>query len=452
MVAAGATFSLMSIRTRLKALAINAYLSESVQRTERQLGDLKRRARKEPRRVELYYQAGDPYSHLLVQLLARLQNEQPYEGAFYPVTPPASDVDPAPALQQAYSLQDARMLARRYGLAFPEGPASVSDAEVVRVNQALIIDRPFAQQLEAALALGTALWSGDREALSAALGTYGKEASGGVPPVLATNYARMRDRAHYRGGSIFYGGAWYTGVDRFTYLEAELARSTEQSAPAVLSRVGEEIGYDDLPVTEDGARLEVEFYFSFRSPYSYLALERTFSLAERYPIDLRIRPVLPMVMRSLAVPKIKSMYIVKDAKREADRLGIPFGRICDPVGVGVERCLAVYHSIASPEVARKFMLTAARGIWSQALDVADDGDLHTICEQAGVAWVDAKTSLADESWRETVEENREALFAAGMWGVPGFRVGGLSLWGQDRIDVLEEILERYAAAHPSSTS
>ena len=42
------------------------------------------------------------------------------------------------------------------------------------------------------------------------------------------------------------------------------------------------------------------------------------------------------------VPLAKRLYIVKDCKREADRLEIPFGHICDPVGRGVERCLAVF--------------------------------------------------------------------------------------------------------------
>ena len=44
-----------------------------------------------------------------------------------------------------------------------------------------------------------------------------------------------------------------------------------------------------------------------------------------------------MVMRSLPVPPSKRRYITLDAAREARRLGIPFGRIADPVGRPVER-------------------------------------------------------------------------------------------------------------------
>ena len=48
-------------------------------------------------------------------------------------------------------------------------------------------------------------------------------------------------------------------------------------------------------------------------------------------------------MRGLPVPRAKQIYIMRDTKREAERLGMPFGRVVDPVGPGVERGLAVLH-------------------------------------------------------------------------------------------------------------
>jgi 2-hydroxychromene-2-carboxylate isomerase len=48
-----------------------------------------------------------------------------------------------------------------------------------------------------------------------------------------------------------------------------------------------------------------------------------------------------MVMRGVKVPKVKRLYIVHDVKREADRYVIAFGKITDPLGMGVERCMAL---------------------------------------------------------------------------------------------------------------
>jgi 2-hydroxychromene-2-carboxylate isomerase len=36
------------------------------------------------------------------------------------------------------------------------------------------------------------------------------------------------------------------------------------------------------------------------------------------------------------------------------------------------------------------------------------------------------------------ERHREELKSLGLWGVPSFRFGDYSVWGQDRLDSLEE--------------
>ena len=48
-----------------------------------------------------------------------------------------------------------------------------------------------------------------------------------------------------------------------------------------------------------------------------------------------------MAMRGQPLPLAKRLYILRDAKREADRLGLPFGKIHDPLGEGVWRCLTI---------------------------------------------------------------------------------------------------------------
>jgi 2-hydroxychromene-2-carboxylate isomerase len=88
-------------------------------------------------------------------------------------------------------------------------------------------------------------------------------------------------------------------------------------------------------------RPRVEFFFSFRSPYSYLSAPRAFALAEDYPVELVYRGVRPMAMRGQPLPRSKQFYILRDAKREAGYLDMPFGRMHDPLGDGVWRCLTI---------------------------------------------------------------------------------------------------------------
>src|SRR4051794_31239561 len=110
-------------------------------------------------------------------------------------------------------------------------------------------------------------------------------------------------------------------------------------------------------------RTRVDFYFSFRSPYSYLAAPRAFALADRYDVEVRFRGVIPMAMRGQAVPPSKRLHTLRDVKREAERLGMPFGRVHDPIGEGAMRCLLVSEHAADRGREREFVLEASRAIW-----------------------------------------------------------------------------------------
>jgi 2-hydroxychromene-2-carboxylate isomerase len=185
------------------------------------------------------------------------------------------------------------------------------------------------------------------------------------------------------------------------------------------------------------AGAQVEFFFSFRSPYSYLAAPRAFALPERYDVELVFRGVRPMAMRGQPLPLAKRLYILRDAKREADRLGMPFGKIHDPLGEGVWRCLTIAEHAAGVGRLREFVLAASRGIWGEGLDVARDVGLRAACERAGLAWTDCESAIANSEYRERIEHNTASLERLGQWGVPVFAFDGEAYWGQDRIEDLE---------------
>ncbi len=185
----------------------------------------------------------------------------------------------------------------------------------------------------------------------------------------------------------------------------------------------------------------VEYFFSFRSPYSYLSGPRAFALADRFDIDLVFRGVIPMAMRGQAVPVAKRLHTLRDTKREADRLGMPFGRVHDPIGDGALRCLLVAeHAIDAGRV-REFVLTASRAIWAQAVDVSRDDGLRGVCERAGLEWDACAAALDDPALRARVDANTQRLTDLGHWGVPVFALGDELFWGQDRIEDVERQLE-----------
>ncbi|MCB9741996.1 MAG: DsbA family protein [Alphaproteobacteria bacterium] len=195
-------------------------------------------------------------------------------------------------------------------------------------------------------------------------------------------------------------------------------------------------------------RLELEVFCSLRSPYSYLAFARAMDLSRRLPVRVTPRPVLPMVMRGLRVPFVKRLYIVLDAKREAESLGLPFGLIADPLGEPVQRLYSLWPHARAQGKEAALMDAAARLAWSEGVDLSQDAGLAQACERAGLSWSEAQPHVGDPAWQEEVEANREDLLASGVWGVPSFRLLGREgeqdfvSWGQDRLWRVEVELRR----------
>jgi 2-hydroxychromene-2-carboxylate isomerase len=193
----------------------------------------------------------------------------------------------------------------------------------------------------------------------------------------------------------------------------------------------------------------IDFFFSFRSPYSYLAAPRVFALPERYDVEVLFHGVIPMAMRGQAVPLAKRLHTLRDCKREATRLGMPFGRIHDPIGDGAMRCLVVAEYATDVGRAPAFVLEASRAIWSQATDVSRDDRLRPICERAGLDWADCAAALDDPGLRARVDANTQRLADLGQWGVPVLVLDGEQYWGQDRIEDVERDLVDQTVTAPT---
>ncbi len=445
----------MIIAKRLKGKAIAAWLGPAGDAARSAVAAVKRTVANQPgaARLDFYYEISDPWSYLAAQVVDRLVKAYGLALAVTVVTPPASDVDPAPALRQNHAARDAIELGQYWDLDFP-GKKSADPTLVRDIGTVLIRERPAAEQLACILALGATLWANDKKATAKLMGQYGTDAHMAVPPILNEAYDRLRKAGHYQGAMIQFGGEWYWGIDRLGFLEAAIAKATGKPVAGVM-HVRPEVERGALtlaPPTEKepkGKPVVCEMWFSFRSPYSYLALEQIAAVLAPHGIPLVLRPTQPMVTRGLALPSVKRMYIVRDAKREADRLNIPFGELCDPLGTGVDNCMAIakWAEGQSPAAALAWARSAMRGIWAEARDPAEYLDLKFLVERAELSWDAAKAVLGDASVAKWSTNNAADLAVIGLWGVPSFRVGDFVAWGNDRLPLLADRLRRHALSH-----
>jgi 2-hydroxychromene-2-carboxylate isomerase len=449
----------MIIAKRLKGKAIAAWLGPTGDAARHAVARARQRLGGAAPRLDLYFDLTDPWSYLAAQAAARLVEVYGVALAIHPITPPASDVDPAPAARSKHAVRDAQLLAEHWDLDFP-GKREADPGMVRDLGTALIRERPPADQLRCALELTALVWAGDRKGLAAALGRWGTEAHGEVLPRLTTAYAALRQAGHYQGAMFHYAGEWYWGVDRLPLLEEAIAQELGRPAAGVV-RPRPEAARGPRSLFDAPARpadagapppprraLTCELWISFRSPYSYLALEQIDAVLAPYGVPLALRPIAPMVTRGLAVPRGKRLYIARDAARVARRAGIPFGEICDPLGPGIDHCLALAHwaSLRGPAALIAFARSALRGIWSEARDVSEYVDLRAIVERAELPWAEAREALGAPEAAKAAQAAAADLAVIGLWGVPAIRAGDFVAWGQDRLPLLADRLRRHALA------
>ena len=404
---------------------------------------LQRRAKAERVRVHsgarhllhYFHQVDDPYSALTATVLPHLLARYDIDIQAHVVGLPSDNAAPEREKLIAYSRRDARLLAGHWGLEFHDSGRQPPSQTVQHVTARLVAAAEAGSFVAVAGALSAALWSGTFNDAAAAAGL--------PPPASILAHQRAADAlrqrlGHYLGATFYYAGEWYWGVDRLHHLEQRLQALGAQKD-----------GVDDLlfpPVPDlQTPRLlrepePIDFYFSLRSPYSAIVAKRVFELGRLTGAPVRLRYVLPMVMRGLPVPSEKRSYISQDAAREAHVRGIPFGRLNDPVGRPAERGLALIPFAEQSGKAQAYVLSFMHSVWAEGIDAGSERGLRIIAERAGLDWAQASAALKNDAWRAVAEQNRAELFALGLWGVPSFRLRDVAVWGQDRLWAIEEEL------------
>ena len=436
------------LRARLGSLVASTITSPRLRDLRRRRFEAHRKRSGTDHEVHYFHQVDDPYSALTAQTLASLARRYDVRLVPHLVPPPKDWAAPDRARLAAYGLVDARAVAPAFGLRF--NARAAPDPRAVRRAQSILCSASPDRFAEAAAEVSGAVWS--RRSLDSAAATFGEAGRATLDDALSTGEA-LRDQAgHYLGATFHYGGEWYWGVDRLDHLEARLAdlgADREPGQPSIAPRPGLSFAAASRPTP---GTPPLELFLSLRSPYSWLVIERVRALAGHYGLPLVLKPLLPMVMRGLPVPRAKRLYIVRDCKREAERLDLPFGRICDPVGAPVERGLAILCGARPSGRDADFAASFLKGVFAEGVDAGSDRGLSWLCARAGIAWPEAREWIADDRWRTEVEANRIEMLGLSLWGVPSLRFGDTTAWGQDRLGLIERAIIQTLNAEAGSPS
>eukprot|EP01084_Bolivina_argentea_P089701 161808_1 len=239
---------------------------------------------------------------------------------------------------------------------------------------------------------------------------------------------------HYLSGNIYFNSEWFPRIDRILFLLQRLK-------PYKTGDISLELKLKnpfDIPLKLTGSN-ELNLYYSFRSPYSYLILERIYKIVSENKLKLNIKLVLPSIFRNVTINKNKSMYIPADCSRIAKLLNIKYGCIFD-VGLDIKYikyCFRLFLYARHKGKEKELTLELGKYTWAYGIDMTKVENVEKIFNHCGLNWNDYKNKYEgkylNNDYMKEMENNLNDLYDAGNWGVPSIQYKNRCVWGQDRL-------------------
>lgn len=196
----------------------------------------------------------------------------------------------------------------------------------------------------------------------------------------------------------------------------------------------------------------VEFFFDCSSPWTYLAFHNVQPLLRELGEPVRWRPILvggifnsinPSVyaQRERPVPA-KEAYMRKDLRDWARQAGL---QIVMPPRIFPINSVKAMRGCLWLEPQGQ-MLPFARAIfeayWTREEDIADDAVLARICTECGIDPQAFAQGIANPAIKSQLKANTEELIARGGFGSPTMFLGKDMYFGNDRLALLREAIQR----------
>lgn len=194
---------------------------------------------------------------------------------------------------------------------------------------------------------------------------------------------------------------------------------------------------------------QVDYYFSFQSPWAYIGHRAFRSLVSTYDLKVNHKPVvlvdlfsetggLPLMKRH----PVRQRYRMVELQRWRDKRGLKFH--LQPANWPFNARLADGVVIAALEAGLDPDRYLARGfaaVWEDQLSLADAATVAKLADESGLPGRQLVERSAQEAIGAAYEQNRQDALANDVFGSPAYVLDGEVFWGQDRIDLLDDALK-----------
>jgi len=194
--------------------------------------------------------------------------------------------------------------------------------------------------------------------------------------------------------------------------------------------------------------LSFEVYYSFQSPYSYLALDSIYKIQANFDVELLWQPFSAKaagqpITPSPIIPE-KLSYLMEDTTRYAQEMGIPLhypegwpenefdpGRairgalVASDLGVLMEYNIKVFHKW-----------------WGLGENPNDEAFTTQLCEELDIDLGEFLSKVSSSDTRERVKGIYKRGKKLGVFDTPTFVIDKERIVGLDKISYLQSRLER----------
>jgi 2-hydroxychromene-2-carboxylate isomerase len=188
---------------------------------------------------------------------------------------------------------------------------------------------------------------------------------------------------------------------------------------------------------------QIEFFYDYISPFSYLADTQLPAIAERTGAEIVYRPVLlGAIMKATGnsgpIPiQGKAGYNVADFQRWAKRYGLA-ARFSPHFPFNTIRVLRGAIAAQIHGRFQEFHSAAFRAIWEQGQDLSKEDALRLLLDAAGIE----RALIEGDEIKNRLRANGDEAVSRGAFGLPTFFVNDEMFWGNDRLDFVEEAVMR----------
>ena len=428
---------------KLRNKGMNTFSNFELLKSIRSSAELKRTEENRPHEVMYFHKVDDPYSHLAIQYIDKLQSSFDISFQAILVGEENSDAVHEPSLYSNYCLDDAKRIAPFFGVEF-SAESYPSKELVAKSNKILtaVDNRNFG---EVAKKLSSALWSGNELILDDLAREY-SATDEEVSNKLELGNLIRNEKDYYFGSAFYYEKELYWGVDRLHHLEDRLID------------LGLKKDLDNKPICvptlsapskiESEVKVNLYYYPSLNSPYTYVSAKRVREMKDNYPIDLITKPVLPMLMRNMTIPAIKGKYIISDAAREGRKNDYPMGSIYSPIGKPARKAYSLFPIINEAGKGFEYIDELLHASFYDGIDIGEDKYLESLITKLDLDWSTIKKELNTKVWKKVLDDNLKDMYKGNCWGVPSFKItdsdgsNPFYVWGQDRMWLLKEEINR----------